>query len=410
MLDFSIGSLFFAVLIFITPIVLRIGKKYKRELFLIINAAVFLLCMKSVFALAVGVLWILIPYFCAPALAKAAEESSGKAAHVLRNLFYVLLILVFAYLMHYEWVPLFKILPYSNAVKLLGLSYFLFREIDFTMQYGYLRECKTRITLVDYLNYILNFYTVMAGPILRYEEFVTDFYDDSKEELNRDTILHDFHRILFGYLKVYVVSAVLSTWSGYWFGRVSTGAGFFSILAEFLLFAFFNSFYIYFNFSGYCDVVAGGAHLSGMTLRENFNQPYFAVSLVEFWNRHHITLSEWIRDYIYSPVIKILISGAFRKKLFEGQCLALFITFLAAGVWHGTNFNYVVYGFLQGLGIVISTLRTNHLKKKLGKKGFKEFQAKKWVRIAENIATWGYIAVSFSFVGYDVVGLIVGRT
>lgn len=409
MLNFSISGLFFAVLMFITPILMRVGKRFRREIFLLLNTAVFLLCLRSVPALVIGVLWILVPYFMAPVLTKAADESAGKLQHILRNLFYVLMILFFAYLMHYEWVPFFKILPYSNAVKLLGLSYFLFREIDFTMQYGYLKESGVRITLPDYLNYVLNFYTVMAGPILRYEEYVTDFYDESKEELTGDMILHDLHRILFGYLKVYVVSAVFSTWAGYWFERVSTGAGFFSITAEFLLFAFFNSFFIYFNFSGYCDVVTGGAHLSGMTLRENFNQPYLAVSLVEFWNRHHITLSEWIRDYIYSPVIKVLISGSFRKKLFEGQCIALFITFLVAGIWHGTNFNYVVYGLLQGLGIVISTLRTNHMKKKLGKKGFKEFQSKKLVRIAENAATWAYISVSFSFVGYDVCGLILQK-
>ena len=409
MLNFSIGSLFFAVLLFITPIILRIGKKYRTGLFLIINIAVFLLCLKSLPALFIGALWILVPYFMAPLLQRASEETAGVLPRILRNSFYLLMVAVFAYLMHYEWVPLFKILPYSNAVKLLGLSYFLFREIDFTMQYGYLKETNVRITLVDYLNYILNFYTVMAGPILRYEEFVTDFYDDTKPEMTGDMILHDFHRIMFGYIKVYVISAILSVWAGYWFQRLSTGAGFFSLLAEFILFAFFNSFYIYFNFSGYCDVVAGGAHLSGMTLRENFDQPYFAVSLVEFWNRHHITLSEWIRDYIYSPVIKVLISGAFRKKIFAGQCVALFITFLIAGIWHGTNFNYVVYGLLQGLGIVISTLRTSHMKKKLGKKGFKEFQAKKWVRIVENCATWAYISASFSFVGYDVCGLIAAH-
>ena len=404
MLNFSVGTIVFGVLIFMMPLLMRISSKARPYIFLAVNAAVFLLTFNRIYAVVAAAAWILVPYFAAPLMV----ESDGRGNRYFRTIFYIAMIMVFLYFMHYDWIVVFRKIPYFKALKFLGLSYFLFREIDYTMQYGYLKENRVKISLFDYINYVTSLYTIMAGPILRYEEFVTDFYDESKEELGTDGILDQLHRIIFGYFKLYVISAFMSWMSGYWFGRITEAGNIFKAFIIYLIFAGFNAGFIYFNFVGYCDVVVGAARLAGFKLRENFDKPYMARSMVEFWNRHHITLSEWIRDYIYSPIIKKLLSGPFKKQLFAAQCFALFMTFLIAGIWHGTNLNYVVYGLLEGLGVVISSVRTQKLKKKLGKKGLKEYEKQKRVIIFEHCWTLLYVAVSFSFVGYDVIGMLTG--
>ena len=404
MLEFSIGGLLFAILLILVPLILRNIGNYRREAFLIVNIAVFGLTFSDITAAAIAAAWILIPYFAAPLIA-----GNGKKSAVARKIFYILMLLVFLYLMHYEWIVIFRYMPYSPVLKFLGLSYLLFREVDFTMQYSYLQETNTKISLADYLNYLLSFYTIMAGPIMRYEEFIQDFYREDRPKLEENDMLMTFQRILTGYIEVYVISALMSGWGAYWFDRVPKAGNLAKAVIIYFIFSIFNALFIYFNFVGYCDIVVGGAKLSGMTLKENFDRPYMARTMVEFWNRHHISLSEWIRDYIYSPIIKMLLSGAFKKKLFEAQCIALFATFLIAGIWHGTNLNYVVYGLLEGLGVVISSLYTNGLKKKYGKKGFREYEKKRGVIIFEHIWTCVYVCISFSFVGYDVIGMLMGN-
>ncbi len=403
MLEFSVGGLFFAVLLILVPVVLRFSGIYRREVFLTVNIAVFALTFKDIASAATAAAWVLIPYFAAPLI-----SNNGRKSLIARRIFYVLMLAVFLYLMHYDWIFIFRYLPYSPVLKFLGLSYLLFREVDYTMQYAYLKESKVRLSLADYLNYLLSFYTIMAGPIMRYEDFVNDFYREDIPELDTDRMLSVFQRIIFGYIQVYVISALMSSWSAYWFDRIPKAGNIFKSAVIYLIFSIFNALFIYFNFVGYCDIVVGGARLSGMTLKENFDRPYLARSMVEFWNRHHISLSEWIRDYIYSPIIKALLSGSFRKRLFEAQCAALFATFLIAGIWHGTNLNYLVYGLLEGLGVVLSSVYSNRLKKKYGKKGFKEYEKKTGVKIFEHVWTCAYVCLSFSFVGYDVIGLMMG--
>lgn len=403
MIEFSVGSLIFAVVLCLTPLLLRTVGEYRREVFLTINILLFALTFKSAVSAVVAAAWIIIPYYAAPLI-----SGDGRIKAIIRKVFFIILIAAFLYLMHYDWIVIFRLLPYSPLLKFLGLSYLLFREVDYAMQYSYLKETGVKISLADYLNYLLSFYTIMAGPIMRYEEFISDFYKDEREKLTADKMLITFQRILFGYIEVYVISALMSGWSAYWFDRVPKAGNIFKALVIYLIFSIFNALFIYFNFVGYCDIVVGGAYLSGFSLKENFDRPYMARSMVEFWNRHHISLSEWIRDYIYSPIIKALLSGAFKKKLFEAQCIALFATFLIAGIWHGTNMNYVVYGLLEGLGVVLSSVYTNSLKKKYGKKGFREFEKRKGVQVFEHIWTCAYVCISFSFVGYDVISMLTG--
>lgn len=396
MFKLSVGAPVFAVFLLTAPLVLRNHFKYRHYIFLAMNLFLYLggvSCWQQALAAAA---WIILPYF-------AVRAGSRWKTPLL-----ILMLLCFAYLMQYDWIFGTLHIPYAFAWKLLGLSYFLFRQIDFIMQYEYLRESGVRITFPDYLNYLLSFYTLLAGPIQRYENFVDDFYKE-KQALGREEIFSCLNRALNGYLKVYVVSGIIQYYADRWFQGIGTHGSLPKEAAAFLIFAFLNGWYIYFNFSGYCDVVIPFARLAGITVPENFNCPYVSRSMVEFWNRHHITLSEWLRDYIYSPMFKSFISGPCRNNVRLGQYIALFLNFTIAGVWHGTDMNYLVYGLLQGAGIIISMVYKEILKKRLGKQGFKAYQNHAFVKWAEICCTWIYICLTFSFVGYDVVGVMGGK-
>lgn len=390
MIALSTDSLFFIILLLLAPFLLRHNKPYRRYIFLAINIAVFILSMKNILQFLIAVLWIGLPYF----LMKYLKQPK-------KPVIICVMLAVFVYLQQYNFVK------WPLPFKILGLSYFLFREIDFIMQYEYLTEAEVKISFTDYLNYVLSFYTLLAGPILRYEEFVTDFYEPV-QTLDKETVYKYLNRAVNGYVKVYVISAILSFWAGYFFDGLRSHSGVITTAGAFLIYAFLNGWFIYFNFSGYCDIVIAFAKLSGLSVHENFNMPFLARSVVEFWNRHHITLSEWIRDYIFSPLFKTLISGPCEKNIKAGQYIALFLTFTIAGIWHGTDMNYLIYGLFQGLGIVVATAFKENRKKLLGKERNKAYEKSQLMTWAGRCVTWTYICCTFAFVGHDLVGMMSG--
>lgn len=406
MISISTASLFYFCFLAAGVFLLRNNNKYRNYLFLALNIILYLFTLKSLMQLLVVVVWIAVPYFYMRMTSKL-KEGAAERFH-LKGLLLLFMVIVFCYLTKYDFIFESLHIPYIFAFKILGLSYFLFRQIDFIMQYEYLCEAEVKLTFTDYLNHVLSFYTLLAGPILRYEEFVTDFYEE-KSALTAKEVLNCLNRAVNGYFKVYVLSGILGSLAGGWFEGLSEHSSFVTTFGAFVVFAFLNGWYIYMNFSGYCDIVIAFARLAGFTVHENFNQPYLAASVVEFWNRHHITLSEWIRDYIYSPLFKRFISGPCSNHVKAGQYISLFLTFTIAGVWHGTDLNYLVYGLFQGLGIVVATWYKAKRKKVLGKERNKAYEKNLAVLTIGRCVTWMYICMTFSFVGYDVMGWLLGK-
>lgn len=406
MVSLASDSLYFIAFLVLAPFVLRNNYKYRRIVFLILNLGVVLAGMSSVLQLAVSAAWVIIPYAVCRFMLRLEPDKREKLNW--RRILIPVMVICFAYLMKYNIIFDTLRIKYIFAFRILGLSYFLFRQIDFILQLDYLSEEGIRISFVDYLNYLLSFYTLLAGPILRYEEFVQDFYSEVSP-VTRDEVFKNLNRALNGYIKVYVISALLGYYAGRWFDGLTAHGSVITTAAAFVIFALFNGWYIYFNFSGYCDIVIAFAALSGLKVHENFNQPYLARSVVEFWNRHHITLSEWIRDYLFSPMFKGLLSGPCESNVKLGQYIALFLTFTIAGIWHGTDLNYLIYGLFQGLGIVVATAWKAERKKLLGKERNKKYEKSQVAVWIGRCVTWTYISLTFSFVGYDVVSLIAGK-
>ncbi|MDR1891981.1 MAG: hypothetical protein LBQ48_03095 [Oscillospiraceae bacterium] len=391
MLNFSVNEPWFIGLFLIAPFVLRISGRVRKIAFFALSAGLFVLALSSPWQGGITLVFVLLPW---------VWSRIGKGKWVKLPVI-LLLVLAFVYLNRYTFMYGFLGVP-SLPFKFLGLSYMLFRAIDYLFQYPYLRAHTKAGDILDYINYMFSFYTLSAGPIARFEEFLEDFAA-VPEPLEFGRILRLLNRAATGFVKLLFVAEIFHGFAKWGFAGLS---GEKNHAVAFLVFAVCNALYIYFNFSGYCDAVIAFAALAGFRLPENFDQPWLARNLAEFWNRWHITLSRWIRDYVYSPLYKFLITSPMKNHLAAARILALFFTFLLAGCWHGATVNYVVYGLTQGLGVAVATIYKSALNKRLGKKKAREFQAKSAVKWIERTICMAYVCLSFTLIGWDMVGLL----
>lgn len=221
----------------------------------------------------------------------------------------------------------------------LGISFFTFTQIAYLVD-----AYKQEVREYDFLNYALfvtYFPHLIAGPILHHSEMMPQFADIKKKIINHKNISMGLFLLAVGLFKKVMLADFLSPFVKQTFD-VSHNMPFF----EAWISSFAYSFQLYFDFSGYCDMALGISWLFNIKLPINFNSPYMAQNIQDFWRRWHITLSRFLRDYIYIPL------GG--NKLGELKTYRnLFVTFLIGGIWHGAAWTFVIWGALHGAGIVI---------------------------------------------------------
>ncbi len=152
--------------------------------------------------------------------------------------------------------------------------------------------------------------------------------------------------------------------------------------------------YLYLNFSGFCDMAIGAAGLIGIPVVENFNNPFAARNMREFWNRWHITLSQWMRDVVFAPLSKFLVRRFGPAYANHAIALTIFVVFLLIGIWHGVGWNYAAFGVAQAIGVVTVHYYTLFLKKKLGRDGFKAYNENPWIKAVAITITFCYYAAT----------------
>jgi len=278
----------------------------------------------------------------------------------------------------------------------------LFRQLDILIQIN--SGLLSKIDFIDYLNYLFSFWTILAGPIQRYHEFMESFYT-KKVPLNDKEIAQWLHRAANGMIKVLIIGAyfknlVDTALKNYALRHyVSYTGNPFDLLViynyhDFICFiTLFYCFplYLYFNFSGYCDVVIAMGRWAGFAIPENFNKPYLSRNMIEYWNRWHITLSTWLRDMVFQPLFEFLISGVLSKHILKAQYISIFITFFLVGIWHGITFNYLIFGFLHGIGMVGSMFYRDSLKKRFGKEWYKKYMNNQKIAFIERFICLHYV-------------------
>ena len=155
--------------------------------------------------------------------------------------------------------------------------------------------------------------------------------------------------------------------------------------------------YLYLNFSGFCDMAIGAAALIGIPVPENFDNPFAARNVKDFWNRWHITLSVWMRDVVFSPLSKFFVTKMGIQLADHAIALTITIVFLLVGIWHGCGWNFAAYGAVHALGVVTNHYYTIFLKKKLGRERFKAYNANPWIRAVAVMLTFCYCGASLIF-------------
>ncbi len=238
----------------------------------------------------------------------------------------------------------------DNVVP-LGLSFIAFRSLSYVIDI-YRKTSQPAAHYVDYLAFVAFFPTLLAGPIVRAGELVPQF--EQARRLTNENGMRAFVLILFGLVKKIGIANFLAN---NLVNRVFDQPQFYSSV-ETLAAVYGYSLQIYCDFSGYTDIAIGCALLLGFNLPENFNAPYCARNLRDFWKRWHITLSRWLFDYVFLSL------GGLRKR--RNLYRNLILTFLIGGLWHGAGWTFVLWGGLHGIGLALShwwDLRRKRLKK-----------------------------------------------
>ena len=278
----------------------------------------------------------------------------------------------------YVWLKKYTFLPQQSFLHFpyftLGLSYIFFRVLHLLIEAGEDAgaEGKQRIGIFPYLLYTLNFTTLISGPIQRYDEFARDQFAAEPLPLGPAVIGLQLERVIRGFFKVNVLAMLLHRLQENGLEQLTQPFPIeHKLLAAILLIVAYPLF-LYANFSGYIDIVIALARLMRIQLPENFDRPFSASSFMDFWNRWHITLSKWLKNYVYNPLVVVLMRriSSLAMEPFLGV-ISLFVTFFLIGVWHGRTSEYAVFGVLQGGGVAINMLWQLWLTRVLGRKAYK---------------------------------------
>jgi membrane protein involved in D-alanine export len=222
----------------------------------------------------------------------------------------------------------------------IGLSYVTFRSLDVLI--GIQDRVITQLDLVRYLVFVLFFPTISSGPIDRYRRF-SDDWDRSR---SREQVLLDLdggiHRVFTGFLYKFILAALIKQ---HWMDPVAQTPGLFAIAS----YMYAYTFYLFFDFAGYSAFAVGFSHLLGIHTPENFNRPFQARDIRDFWNRWHLSLSFWFRDHIYNRFIFAALKGKWFGSSQTASSVGYLLTMGLMGLWHGTAPNYLVYGLYHGV-------------------------------------------------------------
>ena len=224
----------------------------------------------------------------------------------------------------------------------LAISFFTFQQIAYIVDIY-----KKKIKSPDFLTYTLFitfFPRLMQGPITRGEEMLPQFLSLRTKVINWKNLSLGLFLLTVGLFKKVVFADMLSKWAVAGLSQIDS-----LTMIESWITVLSYTFQIYFDFSGYTDMAIGIALMFNINVPQNFNNPYIALDIQDFWRRWHITLSRCLKDYVYIPL------GGNRKGTFRTYC-NIFWVFLICGIWHGASWTYIVWGIMHGIASIINRL------------------------------------------------------
>jgi D-alanyl-lipoteichoic acid acyltransferase DltB (MBOAT superfamily) len=276
---------------------------------------------------------------------------------------------------------------WRGVPQMIGISYLAFRCSRLVLEIR--NRAVKKPNFLEYVNFAFFLPTMPVGPINTYANFRRGFEAMQYEVPVGRALL----RILVGAVKYQFLGNLCNqlTYQGL---LVDDHPHHWMDLPMAMLFYYL---YLYLNFSGFCDMAIGAAALIGIPVPENFENPFAARNVKDFWNRWHITLSTWMRDVVFSPLSKFFVGKFGVQRADHAIALTIVIVFLLVGIWHGAGWNFAAYGAVHALGVVSNHYYTIFLKKKLGRERFKAYNENKWIRAAAVVLTFCYCGASLIF-------------
>ena len=288
-------------------------------------------------------------------------------------------------------------LTHWHLLAFIGISYMSFKTIQIMIEIsdGLIKE---KISIRDYIQFLLFFPTVSSGPIDRSRRFMVDI----KEQMPRDEYLElagvGVYRVVLGLL----YKVVLSTYSYHYLVLLTnTGTVIYSIKYMYLY-----TLYLFFDFAGYSLMAVGSSNILGIKTPMNFNKPFLSIDIKDFWNRWHITLSTWLRDFVFSRVFMEATKKKRFKKRLNTAMYAYMVNMLLMGFWHGLTISYIVYGAYHG--ILMAGFEYYQKKSKFYKKN----KNKVWYKVCSWFITINLVIIGlyiFSGEPYKIISTILKR-
>jgi alginate O-acetyltransferase complex protein AlgI len=279
-------------------------------------------------------------------------------------------------------------------IRFIGVSYFSFKMIHVLVE-SY-RKKIDRMNLLDYFNYILFFPSFISGPINRFNHFSAQINLKPKTTTGQDLKM-GAERIVHGMFKKFVLVPILFP---YILDNQSQDLGELSLM-KLILGLYAYALYFYFDFAGYSDLAIGSARVMGIELPENFNNPFLKRNIRELWTNWHMSLTSWLVEYIYWPLVrKLRNQDYFRGHPIFLSNLGMIITFIICGMWHGETANFLVWGAYHGVGISVLTIYQR--KKRIVRSPFiQSYFRSRTSGVIGSLLTFNYFALGLVFFVMD---------
>jgi len=224
-------------------------------------------------------------------------------------------------------------IPGLDLLLPVGISFYIFQALGYSIDV-YRGDIKPEKNFFTYALFVSFFPQLVAGPIERSTNLLKQFKED--HPFNYDFAMSGFKLMLWGYFLKLCLADQAALYVDHVFNNLDSHEGYSTLIASFMF-----TLQIYGDFAGYTFIAIGCARILGFSLHDNFKRPYFAVSITDFWRRWHISLSSWLRDYVYFPLGG---SRTTKNKTYRN----LLITFVISGLWHGANWTFILWGLLHG--------------------------------------------------------------
>ena len=362
------------------PVILSLyflTSKYSKSAYeyILVFAGIFFYAYWDIFLSPIIIGSIIFNYYFSKKIKEIPDDKSKRKLLIIAIIFNIIWLAIFKYTDFI--IQNLNILFNSNIDQInlpfpLAISFVTFQTI------AHLVDCYNgkieKNNLVRYSLFIIFFPQLIAGPIVKYRHMMTQFCDDNNRNFNFKNFNLGLIIILIGLFKKIFLADNLAFIVEYGFTN-SSSLSFYESWLTSLCFTF----QIYFDFSGYIDIATGIALLFNIKLPQNFDSPYKSTSIINFWQRWHITLSHFLTNYIYFPWAKSL-----KNVNFLNTMIITFLVFVIAGFWHGPSWLYVIFGSLHGLGLVV-----NHT--------FRRFLNYRMNSLLACFFTFNYVNITFVF-------------